>query len=631
MRRLLCAAALVLAVSGLGAEEKESLSGTIEILAPAYSPLAAAPGAPVAVISADDIEASGARDLAEVLESQASVVLRRNGGGAGLATASIRGSSANQVLVVVDGIRLNDSRGGAVDLGDIPVDSIERVELLTGGASAIYGPDALGGAIVITTKRAKENRLSVDLANLSYPGAVGASGASALADSQRLSLDAGFLLGETDLVVSASAERGLSAYPYGGAELRKDSAFTGANARLALGLPLAGGRFGLALSGASREAGVAGSTAYPAKATQGDDSLRGSLSFAHDALVGGLLALSATANGSWSRLDYEDPGYGTKDRHDLRSAGVDLRASLFATKTLEIGAGCSGLFEAAESSAFASAQAGQPSRLSLGAYLAPKYLVGDRFVLAPIARFDWADDYAAGFSFLASARWKVLEALELKASGGTAYRAPTFNELYWPFTDYGWGFSAEGNPNLRPESSVSGDLGVVLSLGPFELSGSGFARFVDDLIVWSSDPASKPVNLNRSFMPGASAKATLRIEALSLSGDYEFLNPLDLSGGASISEAPRIESLPRHRLNMAAAWTAASFESRLALRFASDKVSGAKTLPGAVLLDLGAGWRIHEKLKLAIKVENLLDVRYEVVSGYPMPGRSLQSSMRFEL
>ena len=253
MRRYLCSTrcvarcALVLALvasgPGFAQEAGKAASGSIEVSAPAWSPLAAAPGAPITVIDAQAIAESGASNLGELLEGKAGIVVNRSGAGPGVASASIRGSSTNQVLVVIDGVRVNDSRQGGADLSLISTDSIEKVEILTTGASAIYGPDALGGAIVITTKKTKENRLSAELSNVSYPGAVAEGGASAVFDTQKLSLDGGLVLGTVNLALAASAERSLSAYPYGANELRKDSAYTGATAKAKLDMPGNRGRW----------------------------------------------------------------------------------------------------------------------------------------------------------------------------------------------------------------------------------------------------------------------------------------------------------------------------------------------------------------------------------------------------
>lgn len=96
------------------------------------------------------------RTLPELLSREVGVNVRQFGGLGQLSTVSIRGSSAEQVLVLIDGVRINAAEGGAVDFSTIPLDSVERVEITRGGGAAVYGSDAVGGVINIVTKRPSE-------------------------------------------------------------------------------------------------------------------------------------------------------------------------------------------------------------------------------------------------------------------------------------------------------------------------------------------------------------------------------------------------------------------------------------------------------------------------------------------
>ncbi len=633
MRRITCAAVLALAVTGLWAEVgSDALSGAVEIDAPAWSPLVAAPGAPITVISAETIAQRGARSLADALELGLGALVVRNGGGSGLAQPSIRASSANQVLVIVDGQRINDSRAGAQDLALIPAESIERIEVLGAGASALYGADALGGAIVVTTKRAQDNRLALSASATVYPEAVALRGEGELLESQRLAVDGGLVLGSASVACAAQAERAAGEYPYGDGVLRENAGYEKATGRLAVELPLSGGKFSAALSGGIGDAGVAGSASWPTPhAAQGDAYLRGCLGFSHDGLIGGLLALETQIQGAFTRLVYKDPDVPVNDRHDYRSGGFDLRASYLAGSALELSAGLTALYEAANSTAFAANAEGQPSRLSLGAYLAPKLGTGERFILAPTLRFDWAEDYPAGLSFMTSLRYAATQALELRLSGGSAYRAPTFNDLYWPYTDYGHGYSACGNPDLKPERAVSGDAGFALSMGVFSVEASAFARYVDDLIVWSSAAATRPENLETAFIPGAAATTRLTLAHTALEASYEFVWPLDLSGGAVVAHAPRIESYAVHKANASVTYRAGVIDTDLSFRYQSERKRGTSVLAPATLVGAGVGISPRRGMRVGLRADNLFDVDYESTAGYPMPGRSFTASLKLEL
>ena len=120
----------------------------------------------VTVVSGEEL--AGAVSAAEALERVAGVSVSDNGTVGSVQSVSLRGSAAAQVLVLVDGVRLNDSRQGAPDLSQIPVDNIERIEIVRGGTSALYGADAVAGVVNIITKDKAEDRFRLSLTNGSY-------------------------------------------------------------------------------------------------------------------------------------------------------------------------------------------------------------------------------------------------------------------------------------------------------------------------------------------------------------------------------------------------------------------------------------------------------------------------------
>jgi outer membrane receptor protein involved in Fe transport len=105
------------------------------------------------VFARADVERSGARDVGELVEDAAGVVVTRRGGPGSPAHASIRGGSANQVLVLVDGVPINEPITGNADLSAVPLEAVERVTVLRGAQSARYGGQALSGVIAVETRR----------------------------------------------------------------------------------------------------------------------------------------------------------------------------------------------------------------------------------------------------------------------------------------------------------------------------------------------------------------------------------------------------------------------------------------------------------------------------------------------
>jgi outer membrane cobalamin receptor len=110
----------------------------------------------ITVVSGEEL--AGALSVAEALGRAAGVSVSDSGAVGAVQSVNIRGSAAAQVLVLVDGVRLNDSRQGAPDLSQLPVENIERIEIVRGGTSALYGADAVAGVVNIITKDKAEDR-----------------------------------------------------------------------------------------------------------------------------------------------------------------------------------------------------------------------------------------------------------------------------------------------------------------------------------------------------------------------------------------------------------------------------------------------------------------------------------------
>ncbi len=647
MRAFACTAALILAVLGLGAQEITGTEppvvdlGQVDVSAEAYSPISLAPAGSVTVITAADIEKSGASNVADALENAAGTWVNRSGPGGSNASASIAGSSSNQVLVIIDGVRQNDARQGAPDLAQIPAESIEKIEVLRSGASAVYGADAMGGVIVITTKKSGAQRLSISVEDSAYPTAAAQNGPASYVDGQSLGLDAGGRVGLADLAFSAQGERAVNAYPYDAAgtpQTRDNAGFWSGAANLSVGAPLADGRITLLTAGSYQDAFVPGSMSSlasgPADAEEKDTRLSGSLGWSSDALAGGALVLDLQSHGAFTRLGLTDVAYGENDRHDMTSGGLDIRATETFSAAFDLGCGASLLYEAADSTAFTANPGGQPSRLSLGGYVEPEFLIGDRLRLQPALRYDWNDNYVAGLSEMLDIVWKASDAIDLRLSGGRNFRAPTFIELYWPSSTDSYGDVFGGNPNLKPEVAWSGELGGDIHLERFSLSAALSARYVDDLIIdpYASSYNYIPYNLASAFIPDATIEASCKIGPATLKANYEFLYPLDLSGGKTIADNAVLTNFSQHKAGASADFHFGPAQAGVTANYWSDRIDiSGSPLPGAFIVDLHASYEAMKGLIFNLAVENLLDSDYQVNYGYPMSGLTVRAGAKLVL
>ena len=642
MRAFACVVALVAAAAGIWAQEGGQSAGTatdagqIEVKAESYSPIVLQPAGSVTVIDADDIAKSGETSAADALVSTAGIWISRYGPNGSASSASVAGASSNQMLVIVDGQRLNDARQGGADLSLIPAESIEKIEVLRGGASAAYGADAMGGVIVITTKKSGKPHLGLRVDNTSFPTALAKGGARCLIDSQSLGLDAGARLGVADIAVSAQAERADNRYAYddgGATKIRDNAGFWNGAGNLSVSAPFASGRVSALAAGSYQSADQPGSLSWPLdSATQKNSAARGSLGWSSDALADGALSLDTMIHGSFSRLAYANPSTSEHDRHDMKSGGLDARGVASLASWADLGFGASLLYEAADSTAFETNEDGQPDRLTIGGYIEPELRFGEKLKLKPALRYDWSEDYTAGVSVMLNAVYAVNQAVDLRLSGGRSYRAPTFNELYWPYSN-SYGYITGGNPDLKPEVAWSGEFGTDIRIDAFKVSAALSARYVEDLIVdpYASSYNYIPYNLDSAFMPDATLEASYRVGPATLKARYEFLYPLDLSDGKTISDNDVIEGYARHQAGCSADFNFGSFSAGASLSYWSERSSSSYALPGLALVDLNAAYKATKNLGFTLAVKNLFNADYQLVYGYPMPGTSLKVGARLDI
>jgi outer membrane receptor protein involved in Fe transport len=258
----------------------------------------------VTVISQASIEESGAPDLSGVLASQSGIVVNNYGPQGQLKTTSIRGSTSSQVLVLVDGIRLNSSFDGWVDLARLPLDNIDRIEVVRGGASSMWGTGAVGGVINIITKTPDKPSFNLSITNESYLPHDGSavtdlsSGTStfvpatplSLLDGQRITLSLGGGLGDVGVSGGGSFGRAANAFVWddsssvgawaGGWRQRNNAEDLSQNAWVGAKAPLGDGSFTAKGTFDHSLIGVPGSLGYAtSQATQEDTSVAGSAAF----------------------------------------------------------------------------------------------------------------------------------------------------------------------------------------------------------------------------------------------------------------------------------------------------------------------------------------------------------------
>ncbi len=623
------------AAVALSAEPPSYSLGDVTITATRIpEPISASP-ADVTIITAAQIRASGAQTVAGAIKNVADLAVSTYGPIGSLSTVSIRGSTSGQVLVLVDGVSVDDPLTGTVDLSAIPVDNIARIEIIRSGASALYGTDAIGGVIDIITKRSPKPSLTASLENGAYlPGSyqVG-SGATqttaapdlaSLADTQRASLSATGSLGSVALHAAGSFVRAQNGYLYYGPNDNprqlQNGDLLGGDGSAGLSFPLLSGTLSADFSGLYHASGVPGAPIGPnafltPEARQTQSVYREVLRYSTPHLGSDLLSLDVTAHASQSEVTYVDPSSATNEDHKDTSLGADLQqnASLSDALTLVYGGALS--YDRANDT-----DIGTPTRLTAGAYLEPVISLGS-FSLYPAVRYDYYSDFAPGnVSFMLGLSYEAAKGLSLKANLSRSYRAPALNDLYWPASPY-----AAGNPNLLPESAWSSDIGLRLKRGAITYAADAFARYAQDVILWlvGSNGVYSPSNYELALYPGIDQSLKLDLsDRVSASVSYTFLYSFALSGGLNPADNLRMPMTPVHTVTARLGYEGAPLSGALSARYESLRFidsSNTSSLPGYVVVDVIGRLALDRSWKLYLAADNLFDAQYQLVAGYPMP------------
>ncbi len=623
--------ALLAASAGMaGAQSQDLTLSDVAVTATRIQESTIDAPAAIAVVTAADIAAKGATTVAEALEGVPGLTLTSYGPEGSVVSASIRGSTSNEVVVLIDGVRVANALNGTVDLSTLPADNIERIEVLRAGASALYGPDAVGGVINIITNSSSATRLSATVENgafvpgesVSSAGSPEGADAGSLVDSQKLSVSGGTALGAVGVEGAGTLSRAGNAYlytdPSGITRQLANAGLLGGDGSLALRAPLASGT--IAAEGAVdySNVGVPGSEEDPSpSANQQNTRLSGTLGYTTGHFLSDLLTTSLTAYAEYTEVAYvydpTQPSTASDDK--LWTYGADLQEEASVSDALTLVYGLSLEYDSALST-----DVGSPTRLSSGVYFEPSLVVG-KLSIVPAIRYDYYSDYAPGdVSGMLGFSYRLSDDVALKLDASRAYRVPTFEDLY---TQDAYGDT--GNPNLLPESGWSGEIGVVVDTGRLSYSGFVFTRYMEDLIVWETAPdfTSHPYNIGAALYPGAEQELKLRFAGrFYVDAAYTFLDAYDLSDGLTIADNVRLPYTPEDTASLAVGSDRGPVTWRLGGSYASARFedsTNTTSLPPYFVLDalvrvaLARGWSLY------VAADNVLGEQYQLSAGYPMP------------
>lgn len=559
-------------------------------------------GQSISVITTADLERIQGADITRAIERLPGVTLARSGGLGSQTSLFVRGANSEQLLVMIDGIRMTDTAApsGGFDLGTLLSGGVGRIELLRGPNSLAWGSEAIGGVLAVTSDERSGARASIEY------------GAHDTLDAQ---LQGGLAGERYGLALSGGYTRsdGISAYAAGTEADPFRQWHLGGRGHFDLsdGLTLtAAGRYAdsrIDFDGFPPPSYSFADT--PEYQTTRQGSGRVGLEYADSGIeLSGGLALSDT------RRAYFDPTFGTAPNYQTsgRSIHADAkgRADLADGVTLDFGAD-------GDWSRFSTSFDPRQTARIVGAHALLGYH-GDRLDLTAGARIDDHDRFGSHWTFGANGSFDLGGNLRLIASWGQGFKAPTLYQLY------GYG----GNTALKPEESRAFDGGIEYGsrTGGLHLSATLFRRDSTNLIdyLW---PAGY-FNVGRARAQGFELEGTAQVSPrLAVRAAYTFLDATNRATGSQLARRPR------HALSVSADWTTplAGLVLGADLRLAGDSFDDAGNftrLDGYALATVRATLPLGEHFELYGRVENITDTHYQTVAGYGSYGRSAYAGVR---
>ena len=564
----------------------------------------------VSVITRQDIERLQPVSLIDLLQGLPGVTFAQSGGLGQQSSLFLRGTNSSHTLLLIDGVRVGTVSAGIPAFEQLPLDQIERIEVVRGPRSSLYGADAIGGVIQIFTRHGPRNG---GLA----PSLRFGSGSRGYADGQA-GLSGGDAHAWYNLSVGGQYTRGINACRVGAAE-----AFAGCFADE----PDADGyrnRNALANAGYRWDNGT---------------------------------KLTAIWLRSASHVEFDGAPYGNQHDNAQQVGGVRLGFDPLSAWKVTLAAGQSldeqhtyndGVFVR-----FGNSRRNQASwqndlslaenqLLSLGLDWQQEHLSSDTGYLGD-SRSDTGiyaqylgnfgshelqmslrhdDNQQFGGHTTGAAAWGYAFAhgLKLSASWGSAFHAPTFNDLYYPY--------GSGNPDLQPETSRSAELGLAQQQSGWHWALNAYQTTIDQLI--SLDANYFPRNVSRARIRGLEAQFGAGLAGWKLESYLTLQRPQNRDGGIDDGHLlpRRPERTARVELDrrFGAFGVGASF---LAAGARYDDLANRQRLGGYATTDLRASYAFAPGWQVEARLANAFDRRYETVYYFNQPGRSWYLTLRY--
>jgi outer membrane receptor for ferrienterochelin and colicins len=559
------------------------------------------------LITREEIEESLAVKLGDILRSTSGLSVKANGGLNSQISARLRGSNSQQVLVLLNGNRINSPSLGMFDLGDILLTDVERIEVVKAPLSAVYGADAVGGVVNIITKGATER------------------------PELRISASCGEYETQNYSVNGSGSNYFFSAASLSSSGFRDNSDYKAQD-------------FNVRFSGKYLEAGIKkydaekgspGSLDFlTPQARQSDKNLFYDLNYKVEKI-----GLKAALSQSLLDQKYENPAWGILSTHKTTTTNLNIQEVIdwFPSHTFVLG----GEIRSDKSE---STNSGNHELSNSAVYAQDEIEIPGFAKIILGGREDMSSAYGNHFNPRVGCVFNPWKDILFKVSWGTSFKAPTIDDLYWTkTTEPGWPtglITTEGNPNLKSETAQSFDVSLERRFNPQSSARlSYYLTKIKDMIRWTNISASltdaywRPTNVSNASIQGVEFEYEREIlDKLRGFMNFTYQSAKDENSDKFLDYAPQTQYNAGVKYLYKAGLTSNFVVKYVGERYAD--LANTTKLPGYTVVDLSLTRDIGHWM-LRLDIENLFDESYAETYGftdvYPMPGRRYNIGVSYKI
>ncbi|HGY1116407.1 TPA: TonB-dependent vitamin B12 receptor BtuB [Providencia rettgeri] len=564
--------------------------------------------APVTVVTREDIDHWQSNTVIDVLRRLPGVDIAQNGGMGQQSSLFIRGTESRHVLVLIDGVRLNQAGiSGSSDMSQIPISLVQRIEYIRGARSAVYGSDAVGGVVNIITRRDNDGTtLNAGIGSHSYQNYNGST-------QQKI--------GENTTVTAAGAYTHTKGFDVeargntgGGPQPDKDGFL---NKTLWLGVEH---QFSSEILAYARAYGYDNRTSYDG--TPADTrklysrTYESGLKYANGKYSTSLL-------GSYSHMkdynyNYHNGRYGSGSAIDESDQYNFQWGNSYRLEKGNISTGVDYQRQSIEPGGYTMTSKKEIVN-NTGIYLTGQYALIDSVTAEGAVRSDHYSEFNWHTTWQSGLSWEFYDGYKLIGSYATAYKAPNLGQLY---TDnVAW--NIKGNPNLKPEESKQWEIGLEGETGLLFWQLTGYENEITNLIDFTTDPvtyASSYNNIGKAKIKGVEWNGELQTGLFSHQLTLQYLDPRNEKTNKVLNR--RAKQQVKYQLD----WNIAAVDMGLTYQYIGSRYDINETyqrtkVGGVSIWDLTAAYPITSHLTIRGKIANMFDKDYETAYGYRTAGR----------